>query len=132
MGAQRGNLKRKKEGSMPSKIKRRTRKGGKTNKRYKKETKPRKKSTLNTSKFKGVTWLSRQQRWLARARWQGELHYVGNFISEVDAAKARDFKLITLNGGSTKGIHEDEFNFPANWLEFLLRSGVETPKPCKK
>ena len=40
---------------MPSKIKRRVKKGGKrTNKRYKKETKPRKKSTLNTSKVRNV------------------------------------------------------------------------------
>merc|ERR1719229_1100137 len=86
--------------------------------RKRREQKPRGKSIRNTSKYRGVSWGSRQQRWLARVRWQGKTYYVGNFENENEAAKARDLKLAEIAGGIEK-VHEDEFNFPPHWVKFI-------------
>ena len=41
-----------------------------------------------TSKFKGVTWHKDNKKWLAQIRLNKKKYYLGEFINEIDAAKA--------------------------------------------
>lgn len=43
-----------------------------------------------SSKYIGVTWVKKSKRWRAYITANGITHYLGNFLSEIDAAKARD------------------------------------------
>ncbi len=43
-----------------------------------------------TSKYKGVYWHKRDQKWEAHIRVNGKKIYLGRFINEVEAAKAYD------------------------------------------
>jgi len=42
----------------------------------------------STSRHKGVYWLKDRSRWHASITINGRLHHLGNFVNEVDAAKA--------------------------------------------
>src|SRR5690606_9127745 len=42
------------------------------------------------SRFKGVTWYPKNQKWVARIRIDGEQRYLGIYGSEEDAARAYD------------------------------------------
>lgn len=44
--------------------------------------------TRGTSRFRGVSWIERDQRWRAEARTPGERHYIGSFRTEEEAGKA--------------------------------------------
>ncbi len=44
----------------------------------------------STSRFCGVCWDSRCQKWRAHATMHGTFHHLGRFIDEVDAARAYD------------------------------------------
>lgn len=43
----------------------------------------------NTSGVKGVTWNSKNNKWIAQITFRGKNHYLGSFESIEDAAKAR-------------------------------------------
>ena len=43
-----------------------------------------------TSRFKGVSWIKREQKWRARIKIEGKETYLGRFLDEVDAAHAYD------------------------------------------
>jgi hypothetical protein len=45
----------------------------------------------NTSLYKGVTWRSANQKWIAKIKQDGKRHYLGSFKSPEDAARAYDF-----------------------------------------
>jgi hypothetical protein len=88
-------------------------------------TKPKtkRKKQWRRSKFKGVTWDGRTQRWLCRVKWGNGLKYVGYFPTEMEAAKAHDVQArnlyaddlsaIKLNFGEN-GIHNEAIQTVAN------------------
>lgn len=49
---------------------------------------PKKKSTDSSSKFKGVSYMVKDKRWRARIRVDGEIHSLGVFKTEMEAALA--------------------------------------------
>lgn len=49
-----------------------------------------------TSKYIGVHWNSKKQRWITQLTVSGKLVFLGRFISENDAAKAYSEALITF------------------------------------
>lgn len=61
------------------------------------------------SKYKGVSWDSRSERWLCRVKWQKKLKYVGYFDSELEAARRHDQRARELYAGNLSAI---ELNFP--------------------
>lgn len=46
-------------------------------------------SKRNTSGFKGVSWSTRDKRWLSYIRFQKKRHYLGSFTNKQDAINAR-------------------------------------------
>ena len=46
--------------------------------------------TGKSSRFKGVCWVTRDRRWLASIRVNRKTHYLGEYRSEEDAARAYD------------------------------------------
>ena len=55
-----------------------------------------------TSKYLGVSWHSGNRYWQVRIRKDGFEHYLGNFVSEEDAARAYDAKAKELHGEFAK------------------------------
>ena len=53
---------------------------------------------VGTSKFKGVSWTTRESKWRARIKYNGKHHYLGSFTSEEAAAHAYDEKARELFG----------------------------------
>lgn len=51
-----------------------------------------------SSKFKGVSWNKKDQRWKAGINVEGKWTYLGNFTSEVEAAQAYDSEARRLFG----------------------------------
>jgi hypothetical protein len=47
-------------------------------------------SRLNSSGYKGVSWRSREQRWMARITRNGKSRYLGYFATAEEAARAYD------------------------------------------
>ena len=45
---------------------------------------------IKTSRFKGVCWNMKDQRWIASIRSRGVRIYLGSFVSQVSAARAYD------------------------------------------
>lgn len=54
--------------------------------------------TGSSSKYKGVTWHTRNNKWEARIGSNGKKHYLGTFENEEDAAKAYNKKALELFG----------------------------------
>jgi len=50
------------------------------------------------SKFKGVTFHKPSQKWIARIRISGHLHYIGQFLDEDSAARAYDERAVSVAG----------------------------------
>lgn len=50
----------------------------------------RKRSDAETSRFKGVSRHSKNEKWIAQIQEDGRTKYLGSFDSEEDAAKAYD------------------------------------------
>ena len=59
-----------------------------------------------SSRFIGVSWLPREQRWKSHLYFGGKTVIVGYFDAEIDAAHARDKKAIDLAGNAFR------LNFP--------------------
>jgi len=51
-----------------------------------------------SSKFKGVSWHKRHQKWIAQIRSNTGLTHIGYFSSEMDAAQAYNDKAVELYG----------------------------------
>jgi len=68
------------------------------------------------SKYKGVSWDSRSERWLCRVKWQKKLKYVGYFDSELEAARRHDERARELYAGNLSAI---ELNFPDPPVVFM-------------
>ena len=51
-----------------------------------------------TSKYKGVSWVERDQVWVSKIRVNGKRIHVGSFKTEEDAAIAYDTKAVELHG----------------------------------
>lgn len=45
---------------------------------------------ITSSRFKGVSWIKREERWQAYIKYEGECKFLGYFDDEIDAAKAYD------------------------------------------
>lgn len=58
------------------------------------------------SKFRGVGWLKKKSKWMARFTENGKQIYAGYFDSEIEAARAWDAKAIEL------GFKPEALNFP--------------------
>lgn len=67
-----------------------------------------------TSKFYGVSWNSRREKWVAQAKKDSKVSYIGSFETELEAAKARD--------AFVRGLHDgfEVLNFPDMLNEFDL------------
>lgn len=66
----------------------------------------KKRSTAASSRYKGVSWRARHERWCAEVRVQGECLYLGEYRTEHEAAQAYD---------AAARVHFGEFarlNFP--------------------
>lgn len=50
------------------------------------------------SKFKGVSWFSETQKWVASLRHNKKYYHLGYFDNEIDAAKAYNDKAIEMHG----------------------------------
>ncbi len=48
------------------------------------------KRTGHTSRFKGVSWKTQDEKWEAKITVSGKRHHLGRYISEIDAAQAYD------------------------------------------
>ena len=66
-----------------------------------------------TSIYKGVHWDTHRKHWLAIVRYLDHVYYAGQFLSEVDAAIARDKKAYELMGSKAR------LNFP---IDSILES----------
>lgn len=52
----------------------------------------------SVSRYKGVSWNTRKQRWIVRFNWLGKDHYVGAFKDERIAAQAYNEAILPLAG----------------------------------
>lgn len=52
-----------------------------------------------SSKYKGVSWITRKGKWRVAFNWQGETHFCGYFADEVEAAKEYNRRSAELCGG---------------------------------
>lgn len=61
-------------------------------------SKPHKKFALKNSTYRGVTWYSRLEKWVANIRYNGRQINIGYFEREEDAALAYNFSAIKYHG----------------------------------
>lgn len=73
----------------------------------------RRKSVLNTSGFKGVSWFSRTEKWRTQIRVGGKQRFLGYFDSLIEAAEAYDVAAKELFGEFART------NFPMRFPRFL-------------
>jgi hypothetical protein len=52
----------------------------------------------SSSKYKGVCWHKREKQWVASIQFNKKTYYLGDFDSEIDAARAYDEKAKVLHG----------------------------------
>lgn len=73
-----------------------------------------------SSKFRGVSWLEREQKWVARATVKGKSKVIGRFKNEQDAARAYDNYVLSSNASSI-------MNFPSgfNWRGIFHTEAAE-------
>lgn len=62
----------------------------------------RRKALGTTSRYKGVTWSKKDQRWCAQIKRNGKNRFLGSFRSEEEAAKAYDAAARELFGEFAK------------------------------
>lgn len=51
-----------------------------------------------SSKYRGVFWVKREQRWRAQFSYKGKRYTIGRYDNEIDAAKAYDQKAFEMMG----------------------------------
>ena len=56
------------------------------------------KKKTSVSRYKGVSWYSKEKRWVVRFNWLGNYHYVGSFHCEKEAAQAYNDAILPLAG----------------------------------
>jgi hypothetical protein len=73
-----------------------------------------------SSRFKGVSWNSRQRTWQVAFRALGKYHFVGNFTDEEEAARAYDRRIRELGCGTFARL-----NFPEEGEEATKLGAAE-------
>jgi len=63
----------------------------------------------SVSRFKGVTYCKRMDKWFGRCWYEGGDHYLGSFDDEVEAARAYDRRAVEMLGEFAR------LNFPREW-----------------
>lgn len=58
----------------------------------------RKSARESSSQYLGVVWIESRSKWRARIRHDGDAHYLGDFVDEVEAAAAYDIAARQLHG----------------------------------
>lgn len=88
----------------------------------------RRKGKGYTSRFKGVCWTSRYQRWRATITYMYKQVHIGYFDDECEAARAYDHKALQLFGEFSL------LNFPnvdySKYSDPIKRKGVPTSRHC--
>lgn len=70
------------------------------------------------SQFRGVSWRSRQSRWIAAIATDGKVTFLGSFDTEEDAARAYDAAAIIQHGEFAR------LNFPQSDYETRIRAAL--------
>lgn len=52
----------------------------------------------STSKYQGVCWSAQRRKWMAFLQYNGQTNNIGFYVSEIEAAKARDLKSTEFYG----------------------------------
>jgi len=73
----------------------------------------RSKNRHSVSIYKGVTWHSRDKIWIARITFNSQVHHLGSFVNEIDAAIAYDTAAIIYFGSFAR------LNFPTRLIIHL-------------
>lgn len=60
----------------------------------------------STSKYRGVSWDSKNKKWFSQFNYHQQHYFLGRFIDEISAAKAYDQKIFSLSG------KKEFLNFP--------------------
>jgi hypothetical protein len=61
------------------------------------------------SRFRGVSYIKRDRKYLAQIHYKGETFSCGCHMDEIEAARARDYRAVELLGESAR------LNFPEEW-----------------
>ncbi|WP_435007950.1 HNH endonuclease [Tundrisphaera lichenicola] len=77
------------------------------------------KKKSSVSKYKGVWWNTRKQRWIVRFNWLGKDHYVGAFKDERIAAQAYNEAILPLAGEHSR----------LNEIDWSVAGSQPSPKP---
>lgn len=80
-----------------------------------------KRSRSNKSGFKGVSWRANLSKWIAQARYKGEVKYLGLFKNVEDAARAYD---------TFTAKHYGQFALTNKMLGLLKFSDQSVPDPA--
>ncbi len=62
----------------------------------------RNRANFGKSRFRGVSWRSRQSTWIAAIKTDGKTTFLGSFANEEDAARAYDIAALTQHGPFAK------------------------------
>lgn len=94
--------------------------------------KPRERLSL----FRGVTWSKVKSRWVAQIDWQGRHYVAGYFLSEKEAARARDGAAIALHGEfayrNLPDVEPIPFKFPEKQKKTSALKGIGWSKARRK
>ncbi len=80
-------------------------------------------ASKGSSQYRGVSWDESSQRWAVQLWGGGKLHFIGSFMSEVEAARAYDRAVLRLRGQDARSRSRMNFHI----LEYNLDEINGTP-----